>query len=210
MLLGKKIGMTQVFDESGATVPVTVIQAGPCTVLQVKDVDKDGYAALQLGFEEVKTSRRKKPQIGHCKTAGCAPQRFVREMRIVGECEHQVGEELTVEIFENVKYVDVIGTSKGKGFAGVMKRYGFKGLGASHGTERKHRSPGSISGAPGATGRSVKKGKRMAGHMGHVRCCSRNNVVVGVDRDNNLLLVKGAIPGPRNGYVVVAQAKTKN
>ena len=210
MLLGRKIGMTQIYDDKGVIVPVTVIQAGPCKVLQVKNAEKDGYAAVQLGIGDVKPARRKKPEIGHCKAASCAPKRFIREMRLDADSEHNVGDELTVELFEEIKYVDVVGTTKGKGFAGVMKRHGFKGMPASHGTERMHRHGGSISVAPGATGRSIKKGKRMAGHMGHVRCSTQSQALIAIDRDNNLLLVKGSVPGPRNSYVVVSQAVKKN
>ena len=210
MLLGKKIGMTQIYDENGVSVPVTVIQAGPCTVLQVKTEESDGYAAIQLGFGDMKRIRRKQPQIGHCKAADTTPKRFVREVRLNGKSEYKPGDELTVSIFEEIKYVDVAGTTKGKGFAGGMKRHGFKGQLASHGTERKHRSPGSISVAPGATGRSIKKGKKMAGHMGCVCCTSRNHAVVGIDVDNNLLLVTGSVPGARSGYVTVSQARTKS
>lgn len=209
MLLGKKIGMTQIYGDNGDAVPVTVIQAGPCTILQVKTKETDGYCGLQMGYDDIKPSRRKKPQIGHTKKAGSVPMRFVREWRLADEVDKAVGDKLTVELFDEVKYVDVIGTTKGKGFAGVVKRHGFKGQLASHGVERKHRSPGSISVAPGACGRSIKKGKRMAGHMGNVRCTTRNHPLVGIDKENNLLLVKGSIPGPCNGYVMVSQSKTK-
>lgn len=209
MLLGKKIGMTQIYDENGVAVPVTVIEAGPCRVLQVKDSETDGYCAVQLGFGGVKSSRFKAPQVGHCKAADCEPKKVVREWRLDGPAEQQVGDDITVEIFADVKYVDVIGTTKGKGFAGTVKRHGFKGQLASHGVERKHRSPGSISVVSGATGRSIKKGKKMAGHMGSVRCTTQNHAVVGVDVENNLLLVKGPVPGGRNGYVMISTAKTK-
>jgi large subunit ribosomal protein L3 len=212
MLLGKKIGMTQIYNDKGVIVPVTVIQAGPCTVLQVKTPETDGYCALQLGYDDIKASRQKKPLVGHAAKAGQKPKRFIREVRLAGTPEQKAGDQLTVELFQNIKYVDVVGTSKGKGYAGVMKRHNFKGMPASHGTERKHRCSGGIGANAGGRGtaRSIKKGKRMAGHLGHVRSTSRNHLVVGVDQENNLLLVKGSIAGPNNGYVMVAKAKTKN
>jgi len=211
MLLGKKIGMTQIYDEKGVVVPVTVIQAGPCTVLQVKDKDTDGYSALQIGFDEVKASRRKKPQVGHANKAQTTAKRFVREVRLDQEAEPGPGDELTVEIFADINFVDVVGTTKGKGYAGVMKRHGFKGMPASHGTERKHRHPGGIGSNSGSagTGRGIRKGKKMSGHMGCVRHTSRNLRVLEIDKENNLLIVKGPVSGPRNGYVMVSKAKTK-
>lgn len=210
MLLGKKIGMTQVYDDAGLIVPVTVIQAGPCAVMQVKTQETDGYYALQLGFEEVKQSRRLKPEIGHARKAGAIVPRFVREVRLMQPAEKQPGEMITVEVFQNVTYVDVVGTSKGKGYQGVMKRHGFKGQPASHGCERKHRSPGSISGGVSrGHGRGIKKGHKMAGHMGHVKCTSRNHRVIGVDLENNLLIIKGPVAGPSGGYVMVQAAKTR-
>jgi len=206
MLLGKKVGMTQVYDSNGSLLPVTVIQAGPCCVLQVKTADKEGYSAVQMGFDDVKASRRKKPQVGHVSKANTVPKRFVREMRLSGaEEEYKVGDFLTVAGFAQSKYVDVIGTSKGKGFAGVMKRHGFGGFPASHGTERKHRAPGSISSFASNAGHGgkPKKGKKMAGHMGNQRVTTKNHQLVAVDKDKNLLVVKGSVPGPVDGYVVV-------
>jgi len=208
-LLGKKLGMTRIFDDKGVITPVTVIQAGPCAVMQVKTKESDGYNALQLGFGEVKPSRRKKPAVGHAKKANETVKAFVREVRLLDTPENEVGDTLTVEVFQEVKYVDVVGTTKGKGFAGGMKRYGFKGQPASHGTERKHRAPGSISVISGATGRSIKKGKKMAGHMGCTRKTTRNHKVVAVDTENNLLLIKGSVAGAGNGYVMMSKAKTK-
>ncbi len=208
-LLGKKLGMTRIFDDKGVITPVTVIQAGPCAVMQVKTKESDGYNALQLGFGEVKPSRRKKPAVGHAKKAKTTVKAFVREVRLIEAPDSEVGDTLTVEVFQEVKYVDVAGTTKGKGFAGVMKRYGFKGMPASHGTERKHRAPGSISVVAGATGRSIKKGKKMAGHMGCTRKTTRNHKVVAVDTENNLLLVKGSVAGSGDGYVMMSKAKTK-
>jgi large subunit ribosomal protein L3 len=211
MLLGKKIGMTQIYDEDGVVVPITVIQAGPCDVMQVKTEDTDGYNALQLGFDDIKPPRRKKPQIGHAKKAGVNPKYFVRELRLADAPENEPGDTLTVEVFDEINYVDVIGTTKGRGYAGVVKRHGFKGQLASHGVERKHRSPGGIGSNSGSAGtsRGIRKGKKMAGHMGHERHTTKNLKLVGIDKDNNLLLVKGPVSGCRNGYLVVAQAKTK-
>ena len=210
-LLGKKIGMTQVYDDSGTLAPVTVVQAGPCVVLQVKTVESDGYNAVQIGFDEAKAHRARKPQIGHAAKAGCRPQKFVREVRMDELPEGvEAGTTVTVDIFEDIVFVDVIGTTKGKGFAGVMKRHGFKGQLASHGVERKHRSPGSIAShsSNAGTGPKIKKGKRMAGHMGHQRCTSRNHKLVGLDKENNLLLIMGSVPGANGGYVFVRQSKT--
>jgi large subunit ribosomal protein L3 len=211
MLLGKKVGMTRVYDASGGLVPVTVIQAGPCMVTQVKTRDSDGYNAVQLGFEDVKSSRRKGPQVGHTRKASTTPKRFVRECRLPegAEPEFKAGDAVTVSIFADTKYVDVIGTSKGKGFAGVMKRHGFGGFPASHGTERKHRAPGSISSfaSNAGTGGGPKRGKRMAGHMGHRRITTKNHSLVSIDEEKNLLVVKGAVPGPAGGYCIIRTAK---
>jgi large subunit ribosomal protein L3 len=211
MLLGKKIGMTQVYDDLGQRLPVTVIEAGPCVVMQVKTIDNDGYNAIQLGFGEVKPSRRKKPQTGHASKSSSTPKRFVREMRMAddAESEYTVGDSLNVSVFEENDYVDVIGTSKGKGFAGVMKRHGFHGFPASHGTERKHRAAGSISSyaSDAGHGGNLKKGKRMAGHMGNARVTTKNHSVVGIDQDRNLLIVKGAVPGAAGSFVIVRNAK---
>lgn len=213
MLLGKKVGMTQIYDESGRMTPVTVLQAGPCTILQVKTRERDGYCALQLGYEDVKPSRIKKPQKGHAEKAGASVKRFAREWRLSEEAKdsYQPGAQLDVKIFEGVQYVDVSGISKGKGYAGVMKRYGFGGQPASHGTERKHRSPGSLSGhgSDRGHGGNIKKGKRMSGHMGMDRVTSRNHKLVWIDEQNNLLAVKGSVPGPAGGYVEIRTAKTK-
>ena len=212
-LLGKKIGMTRVYTEDGVSVPVTVIQAGPCSVLQVKKGDSaDGYDAVQLGFEDLKPHRSTLPMIGHAAGAGTGPKRFIREVRMKEAPAASEGDVWTVEVFAEAKtrYVDVIGTTKGRGFAGVMKRHGFGGQPGSHGTERKHRSPGGIGGSAGrGLGRCVKKGKRMAGQMGNVRRTVKNQELVKVDKENNLLLVRGSVPGPNGGYVIVRQAKTK-
>jgi large subunit ribosomal protein L3 len=211
MLLGKKVGMTQVYDESGKLLPVTVIQAGPCVVMQVKTAETDGYNAVQLGFDDVKASRRKNPQVGHAKKADTTPKKFVKEMRLPEETEteYKVGDSITVSVFEENKLVDVVGTSKGKGFAGVMKRHGFGGFPASHGTERKHRAPGSISSfaSDAGHGGKPKKGKKMAGHMGNCRITTKNHRLVVIDEEKNLLVVKGAVPGPAGGYCLVRSAK---
>lgn len=207
MLLGKKIGMTQVYDESGKLLPVTVIQAGPCIVTQVKTVETDGYNAVQLGYDDVKASRRKKPQVGHTARAGTEPKRFIREMRLADDVpvEYSPGDSITVSSFADVKLVDVSGTSKGKGFAGVMKRYGFGGFPASHGTERKHRAPGSQAsyGTDLGHGGNIKKGKKMAGRMGGCRVTAKRHGLVSIDEEKNLLVVVGAVPGACGGYVVV-------
>jgi len=211
ILLGKKVGMTQVYNELGKLVPVSVIQAGPCVVMQIKSSKTDGYNAIQLGFEEVKPVRRKKPAIGHAKKANAEPKKFVKEMRLPDdvEQEYKAGESVTVAVFSEDKSVDVIGTSKGKGFAGVMKRHGFGGFPASHGTERKHRAPGSIASfaSDAGHGPGPKRGKKMAGHMGHCRITTKNHDLVEIDEEKNLLIVKGSIPGPAGGYCIIRSAK---
>jgi large subunit ribosomal protein L3 len=211
ILLGKKVGMTQVYNEQGKLVPVSVIQAGPCVVMQVKNTETDGYNAIQLGFDEVKPVRRKKPQVGHAEKANTNPRKFVKEMRLPDDVEQQYepGESVTVSVFSEEKYVDVIGTSKGKGFAGVMKRHGFGGFPASHGTERKHRAPGSIASfaSDAGHGPGPKKGKKMAGHMGNCRVTTKNHDLVEIDEEKNLLIVKGSVPGPAGGYCIVRSAK---
>jgi large subunit ribosomal protein L3 len=204
-LIGTKLGMTQVFDENGRIVPVTVVQAGPCTVAQVKTPERDGYAALQLAFGEVRPKRVNKPLKGHFAKAGGQPRRHLVELRTADAGNYEAGQQLTPGgVFSEGERIDVIGVSKGKGFAGVMKRHGFKGLGASHGTERKHRSPGSV-GACATPGR-VFKGMRMAGHMGHERVTVLNLVVAKIDPERNLLLVRGAVPGPKGGLVMIRSA----
>ncbi len=211
-LLGRKIGMTSVLGERGVVVPVTVVKAGPCVVLQVKSKETDGYDAVQLGFEDVKPHRSTKPLIGHAAQAGTGPKRACRELRLVKPMEISRGDVLTVESFETdeVAYVDVTGTTKGKGFAGVMKRHNFGGKEASHGVERKHRSPGSIGGhANLGLGRGVKKGKRMAGHMGDVQCTVVSLKLVKVDVANDLLLIRGSIPGAMGSMVFIRRAKKK-
>lgn len=209
-LLGKKIGMTRIYDEKGAIVPVTVVQAGPCAITQVKTTETDGYNAVQLGFDEIKAKFSTFPLIGHCARNGVSPRKHFKEIRLKDATDRKAGETVDVDIFSDVKFVDVIGTSKGKGFAGVMKRHHFGGQPASHGTERKHRSPGSI--ASRATWRGQcgkpKKGVRMAGHMGMDQVTTRNHPLVKIDKDNNLLLIKGALPGPNGGLLFVRKSIT--
>lgn len=213
-LLGKKIGMTQIYDDKGQICPVTIIQAGPCVVMQVKNTDTDGYHAVQLGYQDVKPQRASKPSIGHAATAGTGPKKFVREIRHHEACDEERGAVVDVSVFEDnaVKYVDVYGTTKGRGFSGGMRRYGFGGQTASHGVERKHRSPGSISSHSSDLGHggNVKKGKRMAGQYGNVRSTARNQELVKVDKENHLLLVRGSVPGPNGAFVVVRSAKTRS
>ena len=209
VLLGRKLGMTRVFDEADTNVPVTVIEIGVNFICQVKTAETDGYNAVQLGFEDIKARNSTMPLIGHDAKAGLGPQRFHREVRLnedqVGTFE--LGQQLNVEVFSGVRYVDVIGTSKGKGFAGGMKRWGFKGQPASHGTERKHRSPGSVGGHASDAGKGTpKKGQHKAGHYGSQRMTVRSLQLVGVDKQKSLLLVKGPVPGPNRGLLIVREA----
>jgi large subunit ribosomal protein L3 len=211
MLLGKKVGMTQVYNELGKMVPVTVIQAGPCVIMQVKTSESDGYNSIQLGFDDVKPSRRKKPEIGHTSKANANPKKFIREMRLPAntETEYKEGDSLTVSVFAEDSFVDITGTSKGKGFAGVMKRHGFSGFPASHGTERKHRAPGSISSFASNAGHGAgpKKGKKMAGHLGDVCVTMKNHELVAIYEDKDLLVIKGSVPGPAGGYCIIRTAQ---
>jgi large subunit ribosomal protein L3 len=207
-VLGAKLGMTQVFDENNRIVPVTVVKAGPCVVTQVRTPETDGYTAVQLAFGQIDPRKVTRPLGGHFKKAGVAPRRSVVELRTTDATEYTLGQEITAEVFEAGTKVDVTGTTKGKGTAGVMKRHGFHGLGASHGTQRKHRSPGSIGGA--STPGRVFKGVRMAGRMGNVRHTTQSLTVHAVDAENGLLLIKGAIPGPKNGLVFVRTAAKTN
>jgi large subunit ribosomal protein L3 len=203
-ILGTKLGMTQVFDENNRVVPVTVVQAGPNVVTQVRTAEKDGYVAVQLAFGAIDPRKVNKPKTGHYEKAGVTPRRHLVELRTSDAGEYAVGQEITAEVFDAGAVVDVVGTSKGKGTAGVMKRHGFKGLGASHGTQRKHRSPGSIGGC--ATPGRVFKGLRMAGRMGVARVTTQNLTVHRVDAERGLLLIKGAVPGPRGGLLFVKSA----
>jgi large subunit ribosomal protein L3 len=202
-ILGAKLGMTQVWDNN-KVVPVTVVQAGPCVVTQVRTADKDGYSAVQLAFGAIDPRKVNKPKSGHFAKANVAPRRHVVELRTNDASEYALGAEVTVDTFAAGQAIDVTGRTKGKGFAGVMKRHGFKGLGSGHGVERKHRSPGSI-GACATPGR-VFKGVRMAGRMGGVRYTVQNLTVQAIDTENNLLLVKGAIPGPAGALILVRTA----
>jgi len=203
-VLGEKLGMTQVWDADNRVVPVTVVKAGPCVVTQVRDIANDGYAAVQIAFGEIDPRRVNKPDKGHFDKAGVTPRRHLVELRTADAAEYTLGQELTAQVFETGQKIDVVGTSKGKGFAGVMKRHNFKGLGSSHGTQRKHRSPGSI-GACATPGR-VFKGVRMAGRMGNARVTVQNLTVHAIDTEKGLLLIKGAIPGPNGGVVLVKTA----
>jgi len=206
-ILGTKLGMTQVFDENNRVVPVTVVQAGPNVVTQVRTPDNDGYHAVQLAFGAIDPRKVNKPETGHFAKAGATPRRHLVELRTIDAGEYTVGQEITASVFDAGAVVDVVGTSKGKGTAGVMKRHGFHGLGASHGTQRKHRSPGSIGGC--ATPGRVFKGLRMAGRMGNARVTTQNLTVHRVDEENGLLLIKGAVPGPRGGLLLVKTAAKK-
>ncbi|MEU8138052.1 MULTISPECIES: 50S ribosomal protein L3 [Streptomycetaceae] len=203
-ILGTKLGMTQVWDENNRVVPVTVVQAGPCVVTQVRSAETDGYSAVQIAFGQIDPRKVNKPLAGHFEKAGVTPRRHLVELRTSDAAEYTLGDTITADVFEAGQKVDVAGTSKGKGTAGVMKRHGFKGLGASHGTQRKHRSPGSIGGC--ATPGRVFKGVRMAGRMGNVRVSTQNLTVHAVDAEKGLILVKGAIPGPNGGLVLVRTA----
>lgn len=205
-ILGAKLGMTQVWDNN-RVVPVTVVQAGPCVVTQVRTPDKDGYSAVQLAYGAIDPRKVNKPKAGHYAKADVAPRRHIVELRTTDASEYELGSEVTVEAFEAGAPIDVTGRTKGKGFAGVMKRHGFHGLRASHGVERKHRSPGSI-GACATPGR-VFKGVRMAGRMGGVRYTVQNLTIQAVDPENNLILVKGAVPGPKGALVLVRSAAKK-
>jgi len=203
-ILGTKLGMTQVFNEAGQMVPVTVVQAGPCVVTGVRTPDNDGYSAVQLGFGEINPRKVTKPVSGVYEKAGLTPRRYLAELRTDDASEYTLGQEVTAEVFASGQHVDVSGKSKGKGFAGVMKRHGFKGLSSSHGTQRKHRSPGSIGGC--ATPGRVFKGLRMAGRMGAVKTTTLSLNVHKVDAERGLVLIKGAIPGPKGGLVLVRSA----
>jgi large subunit ribosomal protein L3 len=203
-ILGEKLGMTQVWDENNRIVPVTVVKAGPNVVTQVHTADGTGYDAVQIGFGEIDPRKVNKPLAGHFAKAGVTPRRHLVELRTSDASEYTLGQEITAELFEAGVKVDVTGTSKGKGFAGVMKRHNFKGLGAGHGVQRKHRSPGSIGGC--ATPGRVFKGLRMAGRMGGVKTTTLSLKVHKVDAERGLVLIKGAVPGPRGGLLLVRSA----
>ncbi|HEX5427375.1 MAG TPA: 50S ribosomal protein L3 [Pedococcus sp.] len=203
-VLGKKLGMTQVWDADNKLVPVTVIEAGPCVVTQVRGADTDGYAAVQIAFGAIDPRKVTKPLTGHFEKAGVTPRRHLVELRTADAAEYSLGQEVTVETFEAGQGIDVTGTTKGKGFAGVMKRHGFHGVSSSHGAHKNHRKPGSIGGC--ATPGRVFKGMKMAGRMGGVRQTTQNLTIHAVDAERGLLLVKGAVPGPRGGTVLVRTA----
>ena len=203
-LLGEKLGMTQVWDENNRVVPVTVVKAGPCVVTQVKTPEQDGYSSVQIAFGAIDPRKVNKPAQGHFAKAGVTPRRHLVELRTSDASEYTLGQELGVDTFEAGQVVDVVGTTKGKGYAGVMKRHGFAGVSASHGAHRNHRKPGSI-GACATPGR-VFKGVRMAGRMGVARQSTQNLEIHAVDAENGLLLIKGAIPGPKGGLVLVRTA----
>jgi large subunit ribosomal protein L3 len=203
-VLGTKLGMTQVFADDGRMVPVTVIAAGPCVVTAVRTPAADGYSAVQLGYGEIDPRKVTKPVAGHFAKAGLTPRRYLVELRTDNATDYTLGQDVTAETFAPGELVDVTATSKGKGTAGVVKRHGFKGLSSSHGTKRKHRAPGSIGGCafPG----HVFKGVKMAGRMGGERTTSANLTLHRVDADRGLLLIKGAVPGPAGGLVLVRNA----
>ena len=203
-ILGEKLGMTQVWDAANRLVPVTVVKAGPCVITQVRTPERDGYDAIQIGYGAVDPRKVNKPETGHFEKAGVPPRRYVVEIRTTDAAEYEVGQEVTAEVFEAGALVDVVATSKGKGFAGVMKRHGFSGPGAGHGVQRKHRSPGSIGGC--ATPGRVFKGLRMAGRHGGVKTTTLNLKVHSVDAEKGMLLIKGAIPGPAGALVLVRSA----
>jgi large subunit ribosomal protein L3 len=203
-VLGTKLGMTQVFADDGKMVPVTVVAAGPCVVTAVRTPDADGYSAVQIGYGEIDPRRVNRPEAGHFARAGVTPRRYLVEVRTDDASDYTLGQEVTAETFSPGELVDVTARSKGKGFAGVMKRHGFHGLSSSHGTQRKHRAPGSIGGC--ATPGRVFKGLRMAGRMGGVRTTAANLTLHGVDADRGLLLIKGAVPGSTGGLVLVRSA----
>ena len=203
-LLGKKLGMTQIFDENNHVVPVTVVEAGPCVITQIRTQATDGYTAIQIAYGDIDPRKVKKPQAGHFNKAGVTPRRHVAEIRMDDVSGYELGQEITANIFDGITFVDVTGITKGKGFAGGMKRHGFAGQGAGHGNQASHRRVGGI-GACATPGR-VFKGKRMAGRMGQDRVTTQNLKIQKIDADANLILIKGAIPGNRGGIVTVKTA----
>jgi large subunit ribosomal protein L3 len=202
-LIGKKVGMTQLFDDSGKAVPVTVIKAGPCYVTQIRSLDLDGYKAVQLGYEETKSQRLSGGELGHLKRNDLPPLRILREFRTDEELEE--GQTLTVEVFQEGERVDVVGRSKGRGFAGVVKRHGFSGGPKTHGQSDRLRAPGSI--GAGSTPGKVFKGKKMPGRMGNDTVTSQNLLISRIDPENNLIAVQGSVPGPKNGLVIIKEAR---
>jgi large subunit ribosomal protein L3 len=206
-LLGTKLGMTQTWDENNRVIPVTVVAAGTNVVTQVRGPEKDGYNAVQIGFGEIEGRKVNKPRAGHFAVAGVTPRRHLVEIRTADAATYTVGQELTPEVFAAGEIVDVVGTSKGKGFAGVMKRHGFAGVSASHGAHRNHRKPGSIGGC--STPGRVFKGMRMAGQMGGETVTTQNVTVHAVDAEKGIVLLKGAVPGPKGGLVIIRTASKK-
>jgi large subunit ribosomal protein L3 len=204
-ILGKKVGMTQIFDENGEVIPVTVIETGPCYVTQKKTTDKDGYNAIQLGFGEVSEKRLTQPEAGHLKKSGVPSVKYLREFEVADPETYEDGQKIDATVFEVGDRVDVIGTSKGKGFAGVVKRHGFRGGPKTHGQSDRWRAPGSV--GAGSTPGRVFKGVRMAGQMGNERVTVQNLKVVLVDADKNLLAVRGSVPGAKNGLVIIREAR---
>jgi len=203
-LLGRKVGMTQIFEPNGIAVPITVVECGPCTVLQVRTMERDGYHAIQLGFDDKKRKSANQAERGHAKKTDSEPKRYVREIRQETAVENIAeGATLAVNVFDAVPQVDVTGTSKGRGFTGVIKRHGFKGLRATHGVKRMHRHPGSS--GPSADPARTRKGIKKPGQHGNARVTVKNLKVVRVDHENNLILLRGAVPGPNGGYLTVRQ-----
>ncbi len=207
-ILGKKVGMTQIFGEDGIVIPVTLIEAGPCYVTQKKTKEKDSYNAIQLGFGEISEKRLNKPGAGHLEKSGTPPVKYLREFRVASPDDYEQGQKIEVSVFELGDMVDVTGTSKGKGFAGVVKRYGFRGGPKTHGQSDRWRAPGSA--GAGSTPGRIFKGKRMPGQMGNERATTQNLKVVLVDADKNFLAIKGAVPGGKNGLVIVREAVKAN
>ena len=207
MILGKKIGMTQIFEDE-KLIPVTVIEAGSNFIVQIKTEEKEGYNAVTLAFDDKREKNTIKPEAGLFKKAGISPKRFLKEFKIADTAQFELGQELKVDVLEGIEFVDITGTSKGKGTAGVMKRHNFGGNRASHGVSRNHRLGGSNAGGA-ASNSNVPKGKKMAGRLGNEKVTVQNLKVVKFDVENNLLLVKGAIPGPKNGYLVIKKSVKK-
>ena len=207
MILGKKIGMTQIFEDE-KLIPVTVIEAGPNFIVQKKSEEKDGYNAITLAYDDKKEKNTIKPEMGIFKKAGITPKKFLKEFKVTELESYELGQEFKVDVLEGIEFVDIVGTSKGKGTAGVMKRHNFGGNRASHGVSRNHRLGGSNAGGA-ASNSNVPKGKKMAGRLGNEQVTVQNLKVVKFDAENNLLLVKGAVPGPKNGYLVIKNSVKK-
>ncbi|MBN1994933.1 MAG: 50S ribosomal protein L3 [Anaerolineae bacterium] len=204
-ILGKKLGMIQIFDDDGTVIPVTIIEAGPCYVTQKKTEETDGYSAIALGFDEIPEKRLNKPMLGHLQKTNCPPLRYIREFRLADPGGYEEGQKIDVSVFEVGDRVDVVGTSKGKGFAGVVKRHGFRGGPKTHGQSDRWRASGSV--GAGSTPGRVFKGMRMAGRMGDARVTAQNLKVALVDADKNLLAVRGSVPGAKNGLLIIREAR---